>query len=92
MSEHSRLPPTGIRPVDQYGINGLSACRTEDKKSLIIYPEMYKPRDDPDYEDPNGSAFAWQNQSDAMEQLGWLMKIYEVMGVSEPTSHPRVQR
>ena len=92
MSERPRLPPTGIRPINQYGVNGLSACRTEDKKSLIIYPEMYKPQDDPDYEDPNGSAFAWQNQGDAMEQLGWLKKIYEVMGASEPTSHPRVQR
>ncbi|PVH74361.1 hypothetical protein DL98DRAFT_31845 [Cadophora sp. DSE1049] len=86
------LPPTGIRPVDQYGVNGLSACRTEDKKSLIIYPEIYRPQNDPKYEDPNGSAHAWQNQGEEMDQLDWLKMIHDIIGASEPTSHPRVQR
>ena len=86
------LPPTGIEPVDQYGVDGLSVCRTEDNKSLIFYPETYRPQNDPEYEDPNGSAHAWQNQEEAMEQLSWLKKIHEIIGVSDPTSHPRVQR
>ncbi len=79
------LPPTGIRPIDQYGVNGLCACQTEDKKSLLIYPETYKPQNDPKYEDPNGSAYGWQSQGDAMEQLGWLKKIHETIAASEPT-------
>ncbi|TVY23451.1 hypothetical protein LHYA1_G007894 [Lachnellula hyalina] len=86
------LPPTGIEPVDQYGVDGLSVCRTEDKKSLIFYPATYRPQNDPEYEDPNGSAHAWQNQEEAMEQLGWLKKIHEIIGASDPTSHPHVQR
>lgn len=86
------LPPTGILPADQYGVNGLSVCRTENKKSLIIFPELYRPQDLPKYEDPNGSVHAWQNQEEAMESLSWLKKIHEIIGVSEPTSHPRIQR
>lgn len=91
MNELPRLPPTSIKPIDEYG-PGLSACRTEDKRSLIIYSEMYKPESDADYEDPDGSAFAWQNQSDAMDQLNWLKKIHEIISASEPTSHPHVQQ
>ncbi|TVY58561.1 Receptor-interacting serine/threonine-protein kinase, partial [Lachnellula suecica] len=86
--DRPRLPPTGIEPIDEYG-HGVSACRTSDKKSLIIFPESYKPADDPYYEDPDGSAFAWQNQEDAMDQLSWLKRIHEVNGAD---SHPRVQR
>lgn len=92
MDSSTRLPPTGIHPIDQYYINGLSVCRTASQDSLIIYPERYRPSIDPEYEDPAGSVFAWQNQGDAMEQLGWLMRIYEIMGSDEPKSHSRVQK
>jgi hypothetical protein len=85
------LPPNGIKPADQYG-DGMSACRTKDKKSLIVYPSLYRPQNDRFYEDPDGSCLAWQNQEDVMDQLGWLKKIHEVIGSSEPISHPRVQR
>lgn len=86
------LPPSGIKPADQYGVNGLSVCRTEDKRSLILYPSTYRPESDPQYEDPDGSVHAWQNQEEAMEQMGWLKKIHEIICASEPISHPRVQR
>ncbi|PQE20094.1 kinase-like domain protein [Rutstroemia sp. NJR-2017a BBW] len=85
------LPPNGIEPADVYG-HGIEVCRTEDKKSVIIYPSLYRPKNDRFYEDPDGSCLAWQNQEDVMDQLGWLKKIHEVIGSSEPTSHPRVQR
>lgn len=35
---------------------------------------------------------AWQNQEDGMDQLNWLKKVHEIIGESQPTSHPRVQR
>ncbi|KAH6710831.1 kinase-like domain-containing protein [Leptodontidium sp. MPI-SDFR-AT-0119] len=85
------LPPTGIEPSDQYS-HELRACRTSDKKSIVIYPRLYRPQNDPYYEDPAESCMAWQNQEDGMDQLNWLKKIHEVIGASEPTSHPRVQR
>jgi hypothetical protein len=86
------FPPTGIKPLDEYGGYGLCTCRTEDKKSVIIYPDTYRPQNDPWYEDPNGSAHTWQNQSEAMEQLDWLKKIHEIIGAGEPTSHPHIQK
>ncbi|PQE33367.1 serine threonine kinase protein [Rutstroemia sp. NJR-2017a WRK4] len=88
----SCLPPNGIKPVDEYSAYRVRVCRTEDKKSLIIYPSLYRPRNDPFYEDPDGSCHAWQNQEDSMDQIEWLKKIHEVIGSSEPTTHPRVQR
>ena len=91
MQEYIRLPPSGIHPIDDYA-EGLASCRTEDKKAIIVYVSMYMPEDDPDYEDPDGSAFAWQNQQMPMENLAWMKKIYSIIHESEPSTHPRIQR
>lgn len=90
MAARPTLPPSGIEPSDQYS-HELRACRTSDKKSIIIYPRLYRPKNDPQNEDPAESCMAWQNQEDGMDQLNWLKKIHEVIDKSEPTSHPRVQ-
>ncbi|CZT06209.1 uncharacterized protein RAG0_12027 [Rhynchosporium agropyri] len=74
------LPPGGIMPVDQYNGNGLSARRTDDKKSLMIYPDLYRLQSDPKYEDPKDSAHDWQNPGDPMDQLSWLRIIHEIIG------------
>ncbi|XMA16524.1 hypothetical protein WAI453_009315 [Rhynchosporium graminicola] len=74
------LPPGGIMPVDQYNGNGLSARRTDDKKSLMIYPDLYRLQSDPKYEDPKDSAHDRQNPGDPMDQLSWLRIIREIIG------------
>ena len=89
--ESTRLPPTGIHPIGDY-TNDLCVCRREDKRSVIIYVQLYKPEDDPDYEDPDGSIFAWQNREEAIEQIEWIKRIYCVIHKSEPEDHPRIQR
>jgi len=91
IDESTRLPPDGIKPIDDY-YEGLAVCQREDKKTTIVYVQLYKPEDDEFYEDPDGSVFAWQNQEEPIELLAWMKKVYSVIHQTEPRTHPRVQR
>jgi hypothetical protein len=91
MGEYTRLPPSGIHPIDEYSPS-LCVCRRDDQKSVVVYVQLYKPEDDEDYEDPEESVFAWQRQEEPMEQLSWMKKVYSVIHESEPIDHPHVQR
>ena len=85
------LPPLGTHPAGEYA-EDLSICRTKDGQNAIIFVSSYKPEDDPEYENPENSVFAWQNRDDAIKHLSWIRYIYSVIEANDPRTHSHVQR